>query len=204
MADSIITPVAQSLAQAIAQHQAAPPHEQNLTRASGGAWLISGCVYVAIWSKVLLGTSFADLLSIFLQAPSATPASVWIPLAVLAALGAFGCLWLVVGLRGARVPRDVMRIFWSIAGVVLLVFLLAWGAYLPRDWGRWTMFANVVLQGFYTTTFISNVLVLALLLRGPGNDPGRDMVDQQKAHGAADFVRDDDLTKQMSGKGRSS
>lgn len=164
----VVGDVARSAAQNIAQHNALPLREKNLVRVHYGAWLITACAYAGFWTVVLLGDRFSTVAKAFLSAPLKAPHEISIPVAVWAALLALGLLWFWVGVRGSRGPRDVMKTFWVIVRTAIWAALFWWKVYMPNDWGDWVVMGNVVLMGIYIAATVSNVIVIALLLRGPG------------------------------------
>jgi hypothetical protein len=159
-----ISAVAQSIAEAVAQHRASPPSEKNLTRVTCGAFLIVACIYTAVWAEVFLGDSFGDLLSAFLHAPLHPP----IALVIWLAVGAFALLWLRVGLRGPLGPYGAMEKFWAGFRVVLFACALIWGWYIPWNLNGWEQLINLVLRGFYLAFLAQAVMEFLLTLRATG------------------------------------
>jgi hypothetical protein len=167
--------IAVPLADAMAQHRASTPLQKNLTRAGGGAFLLTGCAYAASWSPVFLGGRFDALMDAFVHDPAHPP----VALAVWAGVGAFGLLWLWVGVRGARGPRDVMAAFWSAVRVALCVCALVRQWYLPRDYGDWVLLGNLVLRGLYLCLLAEGAVHFLLAVRGPGGGNAASLVGQQ-------------------------
>lgn len=161
-----LTAFAEPLAEAAARHQAASPRDKSFTRAGGGAFLLTCCAYTAVWSPVFLGGSFDALVAAFLRAPTHPP----VALMVWTAAAAFGLLWLVVGLRGARGPRDVMAAFWAAVRVALFGCALGLQWYLPRDWGDLVPLANLVLRGIYLGLLAEGAVHFLLAVRGMPGD----------------------------------
>jgi hypothetical protein len=158
-----ISAVAQSIAQAVAQHRASPPSEKNLTRAGCGAFLVVACIYTAVWAEVFLGDSFGDLLSSFVHAPLHPP----IALVIWLAVGAFALLWLRVGLRGPLGPYGTMEKFWAGFRVALFACALIWRWYIPYDQG-WGFLINLVLRGLYFAFLAEALMEFLLTLRATG------------------------------------
>jgi hypothetical protein len=156
-----ISAIVAPIADAIAQHNALPPDEKNRARASGGAGLIAFCLFALIASPRLV---FSGL----------------IVFAIWAGLAAFGALWLYVGVRAAIGPRDIMAAFWSGVGILFLLGLMVFGAYLPNDW----LLTNFLLKGLYIGSAAASAMRLYLAVRGmPGGS--LEQVRAQQAHGSA-------------------
>ena len=159
--DGPISAIVAPIAEAIAQHNALPPDQKNRARASGGAGLISFCLYALITAPRLV---FGGL----------------IVLAIWAALAAFGALWLYVGVRASIGPRDIMAAFWSGVGILFFLGLMVFGAYLPNDW----LLTNFLLKGLYIGSAAASAMRLYLAVRGmPGGS--LEQVRAQQAHGSA-------------------
>jgi hypothetical protein len=75
----------------------------------------------------------------------------------------FGLLWVMVGVRGSRGPRDTMVAFWSVAWVAGSGAALWYGWYLD-DYPV----VNWFLKGIYLMLVTSSVMSLYLSLRGTG------------------------------------
>lgn len=165
------------LAEAVAQHRAASPRDQNFTRASWGAFLLTGCAYTARYSPIFLGDRFEAVMSAVLSDPLHPPAAlvVWI------ASCALGLLWLWIGVRGARGPRDVMTAFWAAVRMALVMCALLRHWYPPRDWGDWIPLGNLVLRGVYFGSLAEGSMQFLLAARGPGGGSAQKMVRQQIA-----------------------
>lgn len=161
-----LTAIAEPLAEAAAQHRASSPRDKSFTRAGGGAFLLTCCAYAAVWSPVFLGDRFDTLIAAFLRSPMHPPVS----LLVWAGVTAFGLLWLWVGVRGARGPRDVMAAFWAAVRVALFGCALGLQWYLPRDWGDLVPLANLVLHGLYLGLLAEGAVHFLLAMRGMPGD----------------------------------
>jgi hypothetical protein len=180
-----LSAVAEPLARTAAVWQSLPLLEKNRRRVGGGAGLIVFCIYVAVEFKRASGMSLGDLLrSPFVMAKA--PAEFWAPYAIWGAALVYGVLRLVVGLRGARGPRDIMDGFWHFAFVAGDGALLWWKVYLPADWGGWTWPVNELLGGLYIAGIVSSTLRGWLAWRGMGWANKRlRAVERQQAHGRA-------------------
>jgi hypothetical protein len=108
-----IADVGDAFNQEISRYNALSPLRKNLYRAGGGAGLITFCLYIPYEMHVRGGVSAANMMSALVHAPMA-PRETWIPVAAWAAMLAFGLLWFIVGVKGARGPRDVMQAFWAL------------------------------------------------------------------------------------------
>lgn len=163
-----ITAIVEPVAQAAAQHQASLPHEKNRTRAGVGAALLMGCIYTAAWAEVFLGDTFGGLISAFFRTPLHPP----VALVIWTAGVGLGLIWLWVGLRGVRGPRDVMATFWAGVRVALFCCALLWRWYLPGQ-DSWVLLLNVVLHGLYLALLAEAAVHFLLAVRGPsGNAAG--------------------------------
>lgn len=133
-----------SIAESIAEHQAQPPYEKNVARAELGAALLTLCAYAAI----TLGSQARD----------------FPPLALAGWAGcvALGLLWLGLGTRNARGPRDVMMAFWAAVVAGGCIWLLWIDAY-PTDWGP---LAEFLLKGCYLAVLVSSGVRFWLAARG--------------------------------------
>jgi hypothetical protein len=161
----LISAIAEPIAQGIAQHQASAPHEKNRTRAGLGAALIVACIYIAVWADVFLGDSFGGLIVAFFQAPLHPP----VALLIWTAGVSLGLIWLWVGLRGVRGPRDVLATFWAGVRVALFSCALLWRWYLPGQDG-WVLLLNLVLHGLYLALLAEAAVHFLLAVRGPRGD----------------------------------
>jgi hypothetical protein len=163
-----IREVSDSINREFIRYAARPPLRKNLFRAGGGAGLIAFCLYIPFELNVRGGISVANMTLALIRAPM-TPTEIWIPIAVWAAALAFGLLWFVVGVKGARGARDVMQAFWALILTGIFAALLWWGAYLPRDW----VLANYFLQGLYIAGIVGSFVRFWLSVRGlPGGEAG--------------------------------
>jgi hypothetical protein len=162
----LISAVVEPVVQAAAQHQMSPPHEKNRTRAGLGAALIVLCIYAAAWSEVVLGDTFGDLLSAFLHAPLHPP----VGLVIWTAAAALGLVWLWVGVRGGRGPRDKMETFWAAVRAALFASALVWRWDIPYDLKGWEILINLVLRGLCLALLAEAAMHLLLTLRGNGGN----------------------------------
>jgi len=147
---AILTPIAEHFA----RHAALPPYEKAIDRAVYGAFLLGVCGYT--------GVSLGPYL----------PGSWWLGLI---AVGGFGLLLLVVGLHGARGPRDAMTIFWS------LIFAGGgWWAVVHWLPGLWVNFFG---RGFCVGLLCGGAIRLYIAVRGPGGSAHgmvAENIDQQE------------------------
>lgn len=160
--------------QRIDRFAALPPFKKNLVRASRGAGLIAFCAYV-VFSLNQAGVSSEKMVSGFVHAWSAPPETM-IPVATWTAMLGFGGLSLVVGIQGARGPRDIMGAFWS-AVYFLTCCALArwWSIYFPADW----VFANFILKGLYFAGVVGSAVRFWLCVRGLNSGNALKLVKQQ-------------------------
>lgn len=187
MSEDWIASTVRSQAELINRHLAAPPHEQNLSRAGAGAALLVACGYVAYWSRVFLGADFGTVIAAAIRAPGNAPFGLYVWTACLV----LGLVWLKVGLSGVLPPRNIMVTFWSAVCVALFTWAaLSW--YLPRAWGRdWVPYVNLVLRGIYLSLLAESVVHFLLSLRGRSGD-ARKVVEQQIAERNIDWRGADD------------
>jgi hypothetical protein len=177
-----------AVGETIAAHMALPPRLKNIHRAAMGAWLLVAVAYSIWWSRAFIGWPAGTLLTFFLQHPASAAAIVWLPLALWAGAGVLALLWLVVGISGARGPRDTMTIVWAAVRLGIVAALLGCGIYLPRDW-HWPL-VNLALRGFYLAYLAACAVELVLLMLGP---PRRAL--QADAHGRARTATTEDLRR---------
>ena len=167
---------------ALAQHDALPARRKNVNRAAMGAGLLTACGYSAWWSREFTGRSAAEMTIAFVHAPAAA----WLPMTWFGSL-LLGVIWFVVGVAGARGPRDTMTIFWAIVRLAIAGALLWYGAYIPPDWGGGP-FSTLVLRGLYLSYLAACAVETLLLLYGP---PRRRL--QSPTHGQARTATAEDL-----------
>lgn len=144
------------IAESIAEHQRLPPYEKNVARATLGAGLLTWCGYLA--------AAFGD------GARQFSDVVLW----VWAGCALLGLLWLAVGLRNARGPREMMAAFWSGAVVAVCGWLL-WHEAYPSGWGPLGAF---ILKGCYLAMLTSCAVRFWLAVRGMPGD-ARKIVRQQ-------------------------
>jgi hypothetical protein len=136
------------IAKIYAHHAALPPPQKAFARTSYGSLILAACAYTAV-------TLGPDALN---QYPSS-----WI--AAFAAVSGLGLLLFIVGLRGPRMPADVMTYFWSLFWAVAFAAGSWWLAVYQPDW--WD---NAFVRGFCLSFACAQGLEFLLLLRpGAGN-----------------------------------
>jgi hypothetical protein len=178
--DNAIQNVGDSFNREFVRYAARPPLKKNLFRAGGGAGLITFCVYVAVEFEAAMGLTAGQLLHGSQALPAAPPEVWWVPRAAWVTVLAFGLLWFVVGVKGARGARDVMQAVWALILTGIFAALLWWGAYLPRDW----VLVNFLLHGIYIAGMVGSLVRFWLSVRGlPGVK--LEAVKAQQAHGRA-------------------
>ena len=147
-----------AVAQIVADHVNSPPLQKNRTRAAFGAVLVTGCAYAAWWAPVVLGGRLTDVIMATLDGSGRA----WQALLIWAGAFAFGVLWLVVGIKGARGPVDIMAAFWSAA-------LPIGGALALVKWGDPSIVLdNVVLRGLCLSLGAGFAMEFFLSVRGFG------------------------------------
>jgi len=153
---------------------------RNQNRAVWGSALLAGCIYFAWSVQQSFRASWADLVRIYFGALHEPIETTW---AFYAWGGGmlFGLLWVTVGLRGSRGPRDIMGAFWSLAWLALFASALWYGWYVDGYPG-----VNWWLKGFYIAFCTMAAMHLFLCVRGPGRGAVR-LVQQQIAQQAKTF-----------------
>jgi hypothetical protein len=160
-----IADIGSNVNQQIDRYAALPPLKKNLARATRGTALIAFCAHAVFWLDDA-GVSPKNMVLGFVHAWTAPP-EIMIPTAIWTAMLGLGVLWVVVGVQGARGPRDVMGAFWSLVSFLIFVTLARWwGLYLPADW----IVGNFFLKGFYYAGFIASAVRFWLSVRGTGGD----------------------------------
>lgn len=151
------------LGEAIATHINAPPLRKNQERAIWGTWLLAAGVYDTHDFIARYDIDIARTGAAFVRDPQATAAVLGGWFIAWCALMLFGCLWIVVGVRNARAPREGMAAFWSI------VFAGVMSAALWRGWYLDDIPAvNWYLGGFYIASLAASLMALFVFMRGAG------------------------------------
>jgi len=146
------------IAKGFAHHAALPPPQKAFARTSYGSLLLFACAYTA----VELGPAALH------QYP---PAALY----GFAGVAALGLLLFIVGLRGPRMPADVMTYFWSLFWAVTFATGSWWLAVYQPDW--WD---NIYVRGFCLSFACAQGLEFLLLLR-PMSSNARGMVEDNIA-----------------------
>jgi hypothetical protein len=157
------------LAQEFQRHAARTPPQKAFARTSYGSLILAACAYTAV-------TLGPDALH---QYPTT-----W--LLGYAATVCFSLMLFIVGIRGPRMPADVMTYFWSLFWAAAFGAGSWWLAVYQPDW--WD---NIYLRGFCLSFACAQGLEFLLLLRpGAGNAEGmvrrqieRNRVDMRPANG---------------------
>jgi hypothetical protein len=144
-----LSAIAVPIGEELQHHHALPPYQKAVARASYGASLLGLCGFPAV---VFDQATFPPVVIM-----------VW------AGVSGLGLLLLVVGVKGARGPRDVMTAFWSIA-------LPAGGWWGLSAWQGPQVFNNIWVQWIATAVLFTAAVRLFLALRGMPGD-ARKMVD---------------------------
>jgi hypothetical protein len=144
------------LAQEFQRHAARTPPQKAFARTSYGSLILAACAYTAV-------TLGPDALN---QYPSS-----WI--AAFAAVSGLGLLLFIVGLRGPRMPADVMTYFWSLFWAVAFAAGSWWLAVYQPDW--WD---NAFVRGFCLSFACAQGLEFLLLLR-PASGNAEKIIQKQ-------------------------
>jgi hypothetical protein len=129
--ESFVTPIVE----AIRSHNALPPYEKNLARGAGGAAIIT----MALWFGVP---------ALAYGAPAPGFIIGWFVVL------AFGFLWLIVGWRNSRAPRDPIKVWWAGVELVIGLLLLNWSA------GNW------LFMGISVGIVVEGAVGMLMVLRG--------------------------------------
>lgn len=146
-----LSAIAAPIADEFARWQATPEYKRNLIRASYGAFMLANA---ATWAPTTL----------FRVPRGPDTSGDWVVIGLGAGWIGLGLLWLVVGIRGARGPRDVMSAFWWAIGTLACVGALWWEAY-PADWGP---YAASLLKDIYIGALALCAMRVWLATRGMG------------------------------------
>jgi hypothetical protein len=105
-------------------------------RSAGGAFLLAGCVWTALWSRLFLGGDFGALVAALLRPPHAVAPA----LVLWCAIAAAG-LWLALtGIRPALEEGDAAPWWRALAAAALGIFATHRGWHLPEAWGvQWVV-----------------------------------------------------------------
>lgn len=175
-----LTILAEPLGQAMAEHANAPPLRKNQNRAEWGAGLLAGGIYVAHSFLLDAHVGLVEGVPIYLHTLHASLDNSW-PFFTWGAVMLFALLWITVGVRGSRAPRDIMLAFWALFRIVLA------GVALWRGWyfdGYPAV--NWFLMGIYIMVAGSSAMLLYICLRGTGRGAVR-LVQQQIARQAKTY-----------------
>lgn len=169
-----LSAIAEPLAQMAAEHLNAPPQRRNQNRAEWGAGLLAGGAYVAWTAAVGKHASLSGLVAFYIRSLQEPIDASW-PFYAWGAVMLFALLWVVVGVRGSRGPRDTMMAFWALFRIVLAVVALSRGWYFDGY-----PVVNWFLMGIYIMVVSSSAMLLYLALRGTGRGAVQ-LVQQQIA-----------------------
>ena len=161
MSQAINEGINETVVRPITKHLAAPPVEKNRNRAVWGTRLVvSGvCLAYAVWTET--SYSLTDLARFYFRGLHAPIETSW-PLYAWGAAMLLGLLWLSVGLKGSRAPRDTMMAFWALLRVVVFAGVLWWYPATDPQGDR-------LIRGVIITLLASSLMSLYLALRGTGS-----------------------------------
>jgi FtsH-binding integral membrane protein len=170
MSQAINEGINETVVRPVAKHLAAPPVEKNRNRAIWGTRLVVACLCLAYGAWIETGYSVTSLARSYWRMLHAAPEDSW-PVYGWTAAMLLGLLWLSVGVKGSRGPRDVMMAFWAMLRVAIFAGALWWyPAIDPKsDW---------LIQGVVVTLLASSLMSLYLALRGTGTGAVR-LIQQQ-------------------------
>jgi hypothetical protein len=162
----------QAISQGIAEHVNATPQRKNQNRAEWGTGLLAGNAYVAHTFLLVEYTSLAEAVRVYFGVLHEPLATSW-PFYAWGGVMLFGLLWVVVGVRGSRAPREIMMAFWALFRIALAGAALWYGWYLV-DYPV----VNWFLEGIYIMILSSSAMLLYICLRGTGRGAVR-LIQQQ-------------------------
>ena len=100
-------------------------------RGGEGVFLLAGCIFAALWSRVFLGADFGVLVAEVMWPPHHLP----LALAVWASVAVAGLGLLVIGIRALVREGDSAPVRSSLLVLAAGAGALWCGWYLPRAWG---------------------------------------------------------------------
>jgi hypothetical protein len=172
--------MSQAIGDEIAQHVNAPPQRKNQNRAEWGVGLLAGGAYIA-WTAALAEHAGPVALAQFYIRSLQGPLDASWPFYAWSAVMLFALLWVVVGVRGSRAPRDIMMAFWALFRIGLAGAALWYGWYFDGY-----PVVNWFLMGIYIMVVSSSAMLLYLALRGTGRGAVQ-IIQQQIARQARIF-----------------
>ncbi|MBV9825334.1 MAG: hypothetical protein JO001_06635 [Alphaproteobacteria bacterium] len=155
--------MSQAISDGIAQHINAPPQRKNQNRAEWGAGLLAGGAYVAWTAARVEHAGPIALVQFYIRSLQQSFDASW-PFYAWGAVMLFALLWVVVGVRGSRAPRDIMMAFWALFRIVFAGVALWCGWYFDGY-----PLVNWCLMGIYIMVASSSAMLLYLTLRGTGS-----------------------------------
>jgi Ni,Fe-hydrogenase I cytochrome b subunit len=156
----IFSAIAEPIGQEMAQHLNAPPLRRNQNRAVWGTLLIAGGTYVGY--SYVQGISLDEAVHGYIGVLHRPFDESW-PFYAWGAAMLFGLLWVVVGVRGSRGPRDTMATFWSLAWLAGASAAL-WNGWYTADYPG----LNWFLRGGYIMAIAGALMMFFLVVRGSG------------------------------------
>jgi hypothetical protein len=151
-----------TIAGSVVQHVNAPPLQQNQERAVWGTMLLTASVYWANGFLAAKHLDFRDGVDFYWRALHAPREDSW-PYYLWGGLMLFGLLWVWVGMRGSRAPRQIMTAFWSAAFAAAAGYAL-WDGWYLDDYPT----VNWYLRGFYQAVVAGAAMSFWLAVRGTG------------------------------------
>ena len=164
-AHGLLSAIAEPIGQEIARHFQAPPLHRNQNRAFWGTGLLAfGGYFGHAFYLADRAHSLPEVVGDYVRLLHAPFGISW-PFYAWGAAMPFGLLWVTIGVRGARGPREIMGAFWSAAWAGLLGVAL-WFGWYPDD----IPVLSWWLKGFYIAAFSAALMHFFLSARGlPGN-----------------------------------
>ena len=176
----ILSAIAQPIGEEMNRHFNAPPLRQNQDRAVWGTAILTGGAYLANAFLLDERAGFWRGMHIYFHMLGAIWADSW-PYYVWTGAMLFGLLWVYVGIRNSRAPRQIMTGFWGAAWAALGCAGLWYGWYID-DYPT----VNWFLKGIYLMIATGAGMLFWLAMRGTGPGAMR-LIQQQIARQAKVF-----------------
>ena len=157
----ILSAIAQPIGEEMSQHLNATPLRQSQNRAVWGTALLTAGAYAA-WTLLIKHSGFWESERFYLRSLHQPWEDSW-PYYLWGGAMLFGLLWVVVGVRGSRAPRQIMTGVWAAAWTAAGCAALWYGWYID-DYPV----ANWLLKGLYLMIVTGAAMLCWLAMRGTG------------------------------------
>jgi hypothetical protein len=176
----IFSAIAEPIGHEMQQHLNASPLRQSQNRAVWGTAALTFGAYVGHTFLLTERIDFWRGVHVYFRTLHAAWDTSW-PYYVWGGAMLFGLLWLVIGIRGSRAPRQIMTAFWALAWAVA-ASAAWWNEWYFGDWPTVDWF----LKGLYLTFMAGSLMLFWLAMRGAGPGAVR-LIQQQIARQAKVF-----------------